>query len=481
MISVMRHRTRGLTESTPHQRQAYDHLAQNPRACLFLGMSLFKTCITLSYLNDMIYQELRMERVLVIAPDKVARLTWPDEIRDWEHLQGMRFSVVEGTEKKRVKALEAEAEVYLVSVDNIVWLINQHDGRLPYDCIVFDELSLFKSRGSARSKKVRKALKLSNPTYRIGLTGTPSPNGMTDLWAELHMIDDGERLGQTWGKFQDKYFRTRGNGMIVYEYIPLPGALNTIARKIADICLTMNTRDHVELPPDRLEDILLELDPFDRETYEHLEREYFLEFTGRDYADGAVTVKTPADLTNKLLQVSSGAIYEDDLGGVGPRVWHEINTLKIDALEAYLKRNKGHNVMLVYQFRHEIERIKAAFPQAQEFGKGAKAAQTQDDWNAGRIPLLLIHPASAGHGLNLQFGGSRMLWFTCTWNLEHWEQTIARLLRKGQEHEVKVARLIARGTRDVRVAKRIEIKQSDQDFLKDEIKQLRQKYGKVRK
>ena len=470
----------------PHQLEALDWLYTNPRAALFLGMSLQKTVTTLLYLYDMTYNEAAISKTLVIAPDKVARLTWPDEVNKWEEVSDLRYSVISGTAKQRLDALNADADVYFIGVDNLVWLIDMYiikrtpsapwSGSLPFDCMVIDELSLFKSQSSGRFKKLRRALGLSNIPYRIGLTGTPSPNGLIDLWAEMFLIDEGERLGQTYGKFVDKYFNTRGNGMIVYEYTPKAGAEKVIAKKIADIALSMQTRDYKDLPDLILDDREIELDPFDREIYDELEREYVLEFLdGED-----VTVKTGADLVNKLLQVASGAIYEDRVEGKA-REWHEVNTAKIDALAELLEEHPDDNFLLVYQFQHEVERIKKRFPWAVTLPKGKKLKETFDAWNRGEIKLLVIHPASAGHGLNLQFGGRRMVWTCPTWNLEHWLQTLARLLRTGALRTIYVHRLLAKGTRDMQVRKRVNSKDKNQEYLLDQVKQLKKKhYGGTR-
>lgn len=478
MIRTLYNKKSGRSYQTdPHQQTAYEHLYANPRAALFLGMSLSKTVIALSYLYDMHYREAAITKTLVVAPDKVARITWPDELETWAHLEGTRYSVIAGTAAQRVKALNADAEIYIIGVDNLAWLIDRYitkkngkyTGKLPYDCIVLDELSLFKSRDSQRFKKLRRAVKTID--YRIGMTGTPSPNGYVDLWAQMVLIDDGERLGDTFGKFVDKYFTTRGNGMIVYEYIPRPGAPKVIAHKLQDIALTMQTRDFIELPALHTEDIELMLTPFDREVYDTLEEQYVLDFIGDE---ASVTVKTAADLTNKLLQISSGAIYEDGEGAGRP--WHEVNTVKVDALRTLLDKYPDENFIVVYQFRHEIDRIRAAFPEARELRKGKATVEDFRDWNAGKIRLLLIHPAGAGHGLNLQFGGRRMVWFSTTWNLEHYQQTVARLLRRGAMREIYVYRLIVKGTRDGKVCKRLASKETNQTFLMNEIKELRNKY-----
>lgn len=468
----------------PHQVVAYDHLISNPRAALFLGMSLSKTVVTLTYLSDMIYREAAMCKVLVVAPDKVARVTWPDELMKWDHLSHVRYSVISGPEDKRIKALNADAEVFIIGVDNLSWLINRYitkresrktgreygewRGKLPFDGIVLDELSLFKGRDSNRFKKLRRALDMSEVDYRVGLTGTPAPNGFIDLWAEMVVIDGGDRLGHTFGEYVDKYFKTRGNGMIVYEYIAKPGAMATISKKISDIALSMQTRDHMVLPDLIMKDEVLTFDGFDKDTYDTLEREYVLE----TLEGSEVTVKTAADLSNKLLQVTSGAIYTEG------KNWEVLNTLKLDRLKSLLDENPRENFILVYQFRHELDRIHEAIPYAREFRKGKGLIEDVRAWNDGEIRLLCVHPKGSGHGLNLQFGGSRMIFFSLTWNLEHYDQVIARLLRRGALKAITIYRFIVKGTRDESVKKRLQGKQSNQDFLLNEIKELRRKYGR---
>ncbi len=465
----------------PHQLTAYAHLVARERAALFLGMALQKTVVMLSLLYELHYREVAITKTLVVAPDKVARITWPDEIEKWGHLEGMRYSVVAGTAAQRAKALETDAEVYIVGVDNLVWLIDRYlrrvggrwKGALPFDCLVIDELSLFKSRGSARFKALRRAV--APIRYRYGLTGTPAPNGLVDLWSQIFLLDDGERLGRTFGEFVDRYFTVRGNGMIVYEYRPRPGAAKAIAAKLGDLALSMKTRDYLLLPKLKTLDAELCFARSDRETYDRLEQEYVL-----DFAEGkGAAVRSAAELTNKLMQVTSGAVYEEAEGGEGvaPRVWHEVNRVKIEALGELLAEYPEETFIVVYQFRHEVERIRAAFPFARELRKGAGTVEDFREWNAGRIRLLLIHPAGAGHGLNLQFGGRRMVWFSLTWNLEHYQQTVARLLRRGQLREIYLHRLVVEGTVDERIRRKIECKEADQTFFIDEVKALRKKHG----
>lgn len=271
-------------DTDPHQIEAYEHLYARDRAALFLEMSLSKTVVTLSLLHDLHYEEAAITKTLVVAPNKVARITWPEELEKWGHLEGMRYSVVEGTPKERLQALNADAEIFIVGVDNLAWLIDQYItkkggswvGALPFDCLILDELSLFKSRDSIRFKKLRRAVKTIE--YRYGLTGTPSPNGLVDLWAQILLLDDGERLEPTFGKFVDKYFTTRGNGMIVYEYIPRAGAPNTIAKKIQDIALTMRADDYITLPKVNTIDAPLKFNSDARNKYDALERDYVLDF-----------------------------------------------------------------------------------------------------------------------------------------------------------------------------------------------------------
>lgn len=475
-----------------HQVLALDHLYQNPRAGLFLEMSLSKTVVTLLYLHDMTYNECAITKTLVIAPDKVARLTWPDEVNGWQEVSDYRYSVIAGSPAQRLKALHADAEIYFIGVDNIDWLIDQYIhqprsksgvtkyprvGSLPFDCMVIDEISLFKNWESKRFKNLRRALDMSNVKYRIGLTGTPISNGEKNLWSIINLLDDGARLGKTSGGFVDRFFTTRGNGQIVYEYKPKPGASQEMARLIGDIVLSLKAEDvALELPKVLVRDIELKLNPFDREIYDELEREYFI-----DFSDGAsTTVKTPADLQNKLLQVASGAIYEDREEGA-PRVWHELNDLKTSALRDLIAQHPNQNFLVIYQYRHELARIRAMFPDAVELPKGKALKQTFDDWNAGKIKMLVLHPASAGHGLNLQFGGAYMVWTSPTYNLEHWQQTIARLRRRFGRSVIHVFRLLVHGTQDMRVRRVVNTKESTQDFFMAEIKHFRQKYGEVRK
>lgn len=433
------------------------------------------------YLYYMHYEDCAVLKTLITAPPKVVNLTWVDEFKDWDNFKGMRVSYVIGTHKQREAALMVDAEIYIVSVDNIAWLCDyyikeprkyKYVGELPFDQVIIDESDTLKARDGSRFKKFRRAVK--SIRYRIIMTGTPTPNSYIDLWAQFMLLDDGERLGKTFGEYADKYFTMRGDGRQFTQYTLRPGAAKIIAHKISDIALTMKTRDYMELPEAEEVDELLEFSGFDRDIYDTLEREYCLDF----FTD-CVTVKTAADLNLKLVQATSGAVYVDKEAEERRR-WFEINSVKMNALAALLEKYADENIIVVYQFQHEVDRIAAAFPWARMLRTGKHLKQDFDDWNAGRIKLLLLHPKSAGHGLNLQYGGRRMIWFSPTYNLGHLMQTVARLVRRGALLKFYIHFLIVKGTRDVKVRRSNHIKQSAQDFLFNETKELRLKYGKVR-
>lgn len=487
----LRHRTGKLSVVEPWQELALEWVKDRERSALFLEMSLGKTIVALLYLHYMHYEDCAVLKTLVVAPPNVVALTWPDELRDWDNFKGMRVSFVTGTPKQRTKALEADAEIYVVSNTNLAWLCDyyvkeprkyKYVGTLPFDQLIIDEIDELKSRGSAKFKKLEKALSLSNVRYRIGMTGTPISNGYVDLWAQMFLIDEGERLGQHFGKYVDKYFSTRSDGHIIVEYKLNAGARDVIAHKISDIALTMKTREHLALPEITEVDEVLTFEGFDKDTYDDLEREYCLElFRYEADKDAVVTVKTAADLNMKLLQVSSGAIYSDIEDPTVKREWCELNTLKMSELSALIDRHADENIIVVYQYQHEVDRILEAYPHARILRGGSTLRQTFTDWNAGRIKLMLMHPKSGSHGLNLQYGGRRMIFYTPTYNHRQLTQTISRIARRGAKHAFFIHFLLVKGTRDIKVRKSNHTKQSEQEFLFEETKQLRLKYGKVRK
>lgn len=459
-------------DTDDHQHEAYAHLMANPRALLFLEMSLSKTVTALSYVYDMLYTEAAFTRVLVVAPDKVARLTWPEQVSEWAHLDGMRLVAISGDEVKRDKALAADAEVFTIGMANVSWLERKYwdkrkkrwKGTAPFDCIIVDEISEFKTRDSGRSKSLMRFI--THAPYVIGMTGTAGD--LIDLWQLVKLVDGGERLGPKFGEYVDKYFRMRGNGMIVYEYIPRQGVQRVILHKVRDIILTKRLADtNIVMPSVEYIDMALRMDAFDREQYDEMEREMVLELP-----EGDVSAKTSADLSIKLQQLASGAIYDEDRNVI------HCNTVKLDALEALVGKHPDSNFIVAYGFRHEIDRILERMPYARVMRTGAKSKEDKDEWNAGRIRMLLIHPASAGHGLNLQWGGNRLVWFSGTWRPDLWAQTNARLIRRGVEWTVYIYRLLVMGTRDKRQATRVDGKQSEAEFYMEEIKQLRLKHGK---
>lgn len=453
----------------PHHLQALDHLARNPRALLFLGMSLNKTSITLAHWIK------TKPKALVIASDKVARFTWSDEVEKWSNFRGSRVSVIAGDAKKRAKALEADADIWTIGVDNLTWLIKELRGQLhrKFEMVIIDELSLFKSTNSQRFRKLKAAIK--QVPLRIGLTGTPAPNGYVGLWPQVYLIDGGASLGDSVVEYRHRYFKERGNGQIVFEYIPRPGALEEIAGRLKKIALTMKTRDHTKLPDEDLIDWPVVMDAEARAKYDTLEGEMILELEREVEAwedligeaiPRTVYAKTAADLGIKLQQLSGGALYESETREV-----LEVHEAKLDALDVILTIEG--NVLLVYQFQHEVDRILRRYPNARKLRK----AEDLREWNAGEIPLLLVHPASAGHGLNLQEGGHVIVWFSMTWNLEHYQQTNARLVRRGQPSDVvRIYRLITEGTRDRKIADRLAGKDKTQTTLFDDIKALRAKW-----
>jgi hypothetical protein len=333
-----------------------------------------------------------------------------------------------------------------------------------FDCVVIDELSLFKNRGSLRFKAVRRAMR--GVPYRVGLTGTPSPNGLVDLWAQAALLDDGEALGGKFGEFADKYFTKRGNGMIVYEYRPRPGAAGAIAARLSPLAFSAGSGlTAAALPPSRVIDERVRLDGGALDAYERLERDLVL-----DVAGAGVTANGAAALVSKLSQAAGGAVYDDEGG------WVKLHDRKVDRAREIVASRPGEPVIIAYQYRHELERLREAFPLARELGKGKAVTGDVEAWNAGEIPVLLVHPASAGHGLNLQFGGHVLIWFAPTWNLEHYLQMNARLVRRGQTREVIIHRLVATGTVDERVITRMLNKYNLQEFLFNEIELIRCKY-----
>lgn len=438
----------------PHDYQKYaiEYIKSHPITALFLDMGLGKTVTTLTAIRDLMYDTFKVRRVLVVAPLRVARDTWPEEIRKWDHLKDLTYSVVVGIVAERRRALQKEADIYIVNRENLAWLYQ--NSRLDFDMVVLDELSSFKN---AKSKRF-KAMKAMRPEVKriVGLTGTPSGNGLMDLWAEFRLLDMGERLGQYISQYRSLYFKPdKRNGMVVFSYKPLPGAEEVIYHQIADITVSMKANDYLEMP--ELVSVAKEvtLSEKEKKRYDELKKSLVLELPG-----GEVTAANAASLTMKLSQMANGAIYTDDKNVVG------IHNRKLDALEDLVESANGQPVLVAYWFKHDKDRIQKRM-EAREL----KEPQDFADWNAGKISVALIHPASAGHGLNLQQGGSILIWFGLTWSLELYQQTKARLWRQGQQSRtVIIQHIVAKGTIDERILKVLEHKDGTQAALIDAVK-----------
>lgn len=438
----------------PHDYQKYaiDYIKTHPVTALFLDMGLGKTVTTLTAIRDLMYDSFEIKHVLVVAPLRVARDTWPEEIRKWDHLKELTCSVVVGNVAERRRALQKEADIYIVNRENLAWLYQ--NSRLDFDMVVLDELSSFKNAQSKRFK----AMKAMRPKVKriVGLTGTPSGNGLMDLWAEFRLLDMGERLGKYISQYRNLYFTPdKRNGMVVFSYKPLPGAEAVIYHQIADITVSMKAADYLKMP--ELVSVAKEvtLSEKERKRYDELKKSLVLELPG-----GEVTAANAASLTLKLSQMANGAIYTDDKKVVN------IHDRKLDALEDLVESANGQPVLVAYWFKHDKDRIQKRM-EAREL----KESQDFADWNARKIPVALIHPASAGHGLNLQQGGSILIWFGLTWSLELYQQTNARLWRQGQQSRtVIIQHIVAKGTIDERILKVLEHKDGTQAALIDAVK-----------
>lgn len=409
-----------------------------------------------------------MNKALVIAPIRVAEDTWTRESVKWDHLQGLRVSKVLGTEKQRIKALQTPADLYVINRENVVWLVEYLGAKWDFDMVILDELSSFKNAGAKRWKALRKVIRRA--TYVVGLTGTPAPNGYIDLWPQIYLIDGGQRLGKTLTAFRQRFFHPgRGKGHVVYEWIMNPGAKEEIDRRLSDICLSMSKEDWLKLPDILFNNVYVKMNSKARKLYDEFEKEKVLPLLeglvieSVDEADNFVAGTTAAAVHNKLLQMANGAVYDDEGG-----VFH-IHEAKLDALEEIVEGSPGQPLLVFYAYRHDMERIKKRFPDAVTLNEG----DTQDiisRWNAGQIPMLLCHPASAGHGLNLQEGGHIAVWFGLTWNLELYQQANARLYRQGQEHSVIIHHILCENSQDERVIRALQEKDVTQKSLLDALK-----------
>lgn len=447
---------------TPHkyQKRATQFIVDNRYCALFLDMGLGKTVSTLTAIDRLQNDYLETDRVLVIAPKSVALNTWSAETAKWDHLNHLRLSTVMGTATQRRKALDQPADIYVTNRDNTRWIVEQYKNEpWPFDTIVLDESSSFKNPSSQRFKALRKI----RPQVRrlIELTGTPSPNGLMDLWSQIWLLDRGERLGKTLTDYRREFFTAgRRNGAVVYDWIARPGARQRISKRLADITISMQAADYLEMPDVIDAGMTIALPPAEMRDYLEFQKEQLMELDNTD-----IEAVTAAALTNKLLQFTGGALYDDTHN------WHEVSTAKLEALQDIVESTE-ESVLIYYQYQSERERILKVLPDAVTF---TGEPDILEDWNAGKIRLLLAHPASVAYGLNMQAGGHIIVWYTPTWNLELYMQANARLNRQGQTKPVILYHILAAGTMDERVMASLSGKNGCQAALLQHIKELREK------
>ncbi|HEM5236793.1 DEAD/DEAH box helicase [Streptococcus suis] len=443
-----------------YQVVAKDFIIGHPNAAVILDMGMGKTATTLSAVNELMFDRFEVTKVLVIAPLRVANTVWSDEIEQWAELRHLRYSKIVGTPKQRKVALQKDADIYIVNRENLPWLVEQCSPYFKWDMVVIDELSSFKSWQSKRFK----AFMAMRPYMKriVGLTGTPSSNGLMDLFAEFKVIDGGERLGRFIGEFRSRYFEEgRRNGNIVYEYIPMDYAECQIQDKISDITISMKALDYLDMPELISTKKLVRMSEKEKETYSQFKKEYVLsELDGLE-----VTAANAASLTNKLVQLSNGAVYSDDHTVVA------LHEQKLDALEDILESANGEPVLVAYWFKHDLARIIGRLEKLKVKSRVLKTEEDIREWNKGNVPVGLLHPAGAGHGLNLQKGGHHLVWFGLTWSLELYQQTNARLWRQGQEAEtVVIQHIVTEGTIDEEILKALENKDAQQERLIEAVK-----------
>jgi len=446
-------------EFIPHkyQKMAIQKVIDTPRVGLFLDMGLGKTVITLTAIDQLMYWDFEIEKVLVIAPLRVAEDTWSRECQKWEHLKHIKIVKVLGKESQREKAICKKGDIYIINRENIVWLVEylkQIGKKWFFDMTVIDELSSFKSPKSQRFKALKKYIMLSKRV--VGLTGTPAPNGFMDLWSQLYLIDGGERLGKTLTYYREKYFMpNQRNATTIFNYTVKKGAENAIKQQISDICMSMQANDWLDLP--QRMDLLqaVQFSELERKRYEKFEKDSYLQFLNEE-----ITANSAAALTNKLLQYCNGAVYTQDGGRV------EVNRKKLERLEEIVDTANGQPILCFYNFRFDCDSIIKKFP----FAVKLEGENDIKNWNDGNIPLLLVHPKSAGHGLNLQQGGNIIVWFGLNWSLELYQQANARLHRQGQQKAVIIHHLIVEGTIEERVFQSLQKKENVQEGLLQALK-----------
>jgi SNF2 family DNA or RNA helicase len=475
-----------LEQFKPHDYQKYaiEHIKDKPATGLLLEMGLGKTVSTLTALMDLMYDYFSIARVLIVAPLRVAQDTWPEEIKKWAHTKDFKYSLILGTAAERTKALHTEADLYIINRENVVWLIEQHGQYLnkkkktgfvlkkpwKFDTLVLDELSNYKDPNTKRFKLLKKARPHIDRV--IGLTGTPSPNSLIDLWAQIYLLDLGQRLGKTITGYRERYFQpagyTRNNQgrLITTSYKLRPGSEEAIYKIIGDICVSMKSIDHLQLPAVFTKDLHVRLKSKDRSLYNELEKENIAELANKEVIDA----ESAASLSSKLHQLAQGAIYTNP----EEKKWEPVHNEKLEALAELIEEANGQPVLVYYWFKHDLQRLTARFKEARKLEGPAEI----QDWNAGKINLMLAHPMSAGHGLNLQKGGHIIVWFSLTWSLELYQQANARLNRQGQTKPVTINHLVVKDTIDERILEVIQGKAERQDALMEAVKAVMTKYKK---
>lgn len=435
-----------------YQRKGIEFILKNRRCGLFLSMGLGKTTTTLTAISDL-RDGFAVSKTLVIAPLRVANSVWLQETRIWDHLKHLEVSICTGSERNRISALSREADIYVINRENVAWLVETYGKKWPFDCVVIDEASSFKSSSSQRFKALKKVLPYTE--YMILLTGTPSPNGLLDIWSQIYLIDFGERLGRTMTAYKQRFFESDYMG---YKFFPREGAAEKIHDLIKPIAMSMKAEDYLELP-DRIDLVeKVELPPATLKEYREFEKHLLAELPEGEEIEAV----SAAVLANKLLQWCNGALYTDDKGN-----WAEVHKVKVEALADLIEQNEGENILVAYNYKTDLERLQKAFPQGRALDKNP---QTVIDWNNGEIPLLFAHPASAGHGLNLQRGGSMIVWFGLNWSLELYQQFNARLHRQGQDKPVRIIHIVAEGCIDERVMAVLADKDAQQSKLLNALK-----------
>lgn len=445
----------------PHDYQKYviEYIQSHSVSAVFLDMGLGKTSITLTALNNLLFDYFSVHKILVIAPLRVAKTTWSAEINKWDHLKDLKYSIVVGTPAERKNALQRQADIYIINRENIPWLTEYMGAAFDFDMVVIDELSSFKNYQAKRFKALMKV----RPSVKriVGLTGTPSSNGLMDLFAEFKLLDMGERLGRFIGQYRNTYFMPdKRNGQVIFSYKPLPGAEDTIYRKISDITISMKAAEHLKMPKLVTTDYEVTLSEKEQRKYKELKDNMVLQLS-----DDEITAANAASLSNKLCQMANGAIYDDDKAVI------HVHDRKLDALEDVIESMNGKPVLVAYWFKHDYDRIADRLKALSIPFEKLDTTVSIEKWNNGKIPVALIHPASAGHGLNLQDGGSALVWFGLTWSLELYQQTNARLYRQGQNSDtVVIMHIAAKDTIDERILKALKKKDSTQSALIDAVK-----------